>query len=364
MKRWLVLVVLLVALGFALIRVAMSVSTSDRKYAPQAFQFLKAIGLPHGGDTVDFNGDGIADIRRIYKNGKLRETLINKRGDEATEGGISWGPDGQAKTYDFMKVVGSTEAEVNGRAAWRNEVDSSLYRRQFGNRLWVYTTDYAPVFLDYDDSDADGMPDKTEYFENHLVVSMPSEETLALIAKIRAAFNLPAPKPAAVPKPAALKPAAPKQTASPAADTGSKTKFQHRACTEGDLPGTWELVSLNSKGGRVAESERPYETIIFRNDGFMRQASATKPINEMNQAIMNAMGSMKFTTQYAVNAEGVLSMTYPDYPGQAFDARCVYISTGKNDPSDVESPRSGDVLLAATDAQGNPGDVRTFRKTK
>jgi hypothetical protein len=134
---------------------------------------------------------------------------------------------------------------------------------------------------------------------------------------------------------------------------------QVRPARASDLPGLWQMMDLNKSASVDAEDSlfSPYQIFYFDPRGWMKYMTRVKPFTQAQLALFDAA---PMATRYEVDKRGTLALTNTawDEP-RRYQCNTV---TKVEDGSDPRAPRVGDLLLAATDAEGKLVWVKLLRK--
>ncbi len=130
-----------------------------------------------------------------------------------------------------------------------------------------------------------------------------------------------------------------------------------RPARTGDLPGTWQMVSITKAPGADAEDAQfaPYQIFFFDQGGKMKHMTSPKPFSSL--ALFEAA---PLVTRYSVDKKGTLVLTNPSWDApRKYQCDVVTKAAG----NDAKSARPGDVILTGTDDSGKLAWTKLLRKT-
>lgn len=134
---------------------------------------------------------------------------------------------------------------------------------------------------------------------------------------------------------------------------------QVRPIRVSDLPGLWQMMDLNKSPSEDAEDSlfAPYQIFYFDPRGGMKYMTSAKPFSKGQLALFDAA---PLVTRFEVDKDGMLALTNPawDEPRRYQCNAITKVEGG----SEIRAPRAGDVVLAATDAQGKVLWAKLLRK--
>ena len=116
-----------------------------------------------------------------------------------------------------------------------------------------------------------------------------------------------------------------------------------RACTAGDLVGTWDMQGMS-----VAKSEKvdaadtwffPHQRFVFTQDGSVKHLSSSKPLPA---ADAKAIAAMPATSTWSLDPRGYLTVHGPK-GSKPQESLCSFLVRDMPGPT---APKRGDVLLS------------------
>jgi hypothetical protein len=134
---------------------------------------------------------------------------------------------------------------------------------------------------------------------------------------------------------------------------------QVRPARGSELVGLWQMVDVTRGPSADAEDSQlaPFQIFYFDRRGWMKFMTSMKPFSKGQLALFD---SAPLVTRYEMEKDGTLALTNPawDEP-RRYHCNAVTKVEGEGD---VRAPHVGDLVLAATDAEGKPVWAKLLRK--
>ncbi len=142
------------------------------------------------------------------------------------------------------------------------------------------------------------------------------------------------------------------------AHADNKPSKDFRPCTQSDLIGTWDVISLQSP--TPIDKNNPYffryQRFVFQKDGKVRHMTTTEPITEDWFQMMLLAPA---TSTFRVDQEGVMTIQKKAAPSE--HALCTYNLLDVRSPDNQPVFMNGDILLT-TKIDGKIVLQRNLRK--